>query len=442
MKMRRMLSIVIAIVMVIVIAACGSGNNNEPSETTNTPPANNSNATVDEQENEAVVPTEPELEKDAKLIVWDNGGSDETWAKAVAEEFTKKYNIPVEVQVVSQGDAPTKLQTDGPAGLGADVFLAPHDKIGGLVASGLVLENFFADEYKVNFMEASITGTSMNGVLYGYPTAIDTYALFYNKDLVKNVPATMDDLIAQSKGFTDKAKEKYGFMMQVNDFFFLYGFLGGYDGYVFGDKNTNKDDIGLNNEGAVKAAQFMQKLHKEVLPLNSGDINYALKETLFINNNLMFDINGPWAVAALQEGKVNFGVAPLPKLDNGKAPTSFSGIRAYYVNSYTKYPEAAAAYARFATSEEMLMKKFEISGQLPPRISLMENETIKGNEIIKGFLDQAAVSVPMPNIPEMVPVWEAMGNAFAVIWDDNADPKTVLDKAVNQIKEAISLSNQ
>ncbi|MBW7476095.1 maltose ABC transporter substrate-binding protein [Paenibacillus oenotherae] len=442
MKMRQVVSAVIVFVLVTAIAACGNGNNNEPSQTTNTPSANQGNETVPEQPDDTAVNTEPELEKDAKLIVWDNGGSDETWAKAVAEEFTKKYNIPVEVQVVSQGDAPTKLQTDGPAGLGADVFLAPHDKIGGLVAAGLILENFYAEEYKSEFMEAAITGTSMNGVLYGYPTAIDTYALFYNKDLVKQVPTTMDELIEQAKAFTDKSKEKYGFMMQVNDFFFLYGFLGGYDGYVFGDKNTNKDDIGLNNEGAVKAGEFMQKLHKEVLPLKSGDINFSLKESLFINNNLMFDINGPWAVAGLQEAKVNFGVAPLPKLDNGKAPTSFSGVRAYYVNSYTKYPEAAAAYAKFATSEEMLMKKFEISGQLPPRISLMENEVIKSNEIIKGFLDQAAVSVPMPNISEMTPVWEAMGNAFAVIWDDNADPKTVLDKAVNQIKEAISLQNQ
>lgn len=443
MKMRRMLSIFVAVVLVFTIAACGSGNNNEPAKTANTEPANgNEPAGEQGNGNEASAPAEPVLEEDAKLVVWDNGGSDETWAKLVAEEFTKKYNIPVEVQVVSQGDAPTKLQTDGPAGLGADVFLAPHDRIGGLVASGLVLENFFADEYKADFMEAAITGTSMNGVLYGYPTAIDTYALFYNKDLVKNVPATMDELIEQSKAFTDKSKEKYGFMMQVNDFFFLYGFIGGYGGYVFGEKNTNKDDIGLNNEGAVKAGQFMQKLHKEVLPLKSGDINYGLKETLFINNNLLFDINGPWAVAALQENKVNFGVAPLPKLDNGNAPTSFSGIRAYYVNSYTKYPEAAAAYAKFATSEEMLMKKFEISGQLPPRTSLMENEKIRSNEIIKGFLDQAAVSVPMPNIPEMIPVWEAMGNAYAVIWDNNTDPKVVLDKAVSQIKEAISLSNQ
>ncbi|MNJ58320.1 Cyclodextrin-binding protein precursor [compost metagenome] len=186
----------------------------------------------------------------------------------------------------------------------------------------------------------------------------------------------------------------------------------------------------------------MQRIHKEVLPLSSADINVGVKETLFIENKLLFDINGPWAIAALQEGGVHFGVAPLPKLDNGQPPASFSGVRAYYVNSYSKYPEAASLYAKFATSEEMLMKKFEISGQMPPRTKLLDNEQIKSDEIIKGFLEQAAVSVPMPNIPEMEPVWGAMGNAFSVIWDDNSDPKAILDKAVNQIKEGITLLNQ
>ncbi len=149
----------------------GGNNNTQPTVAEEAPP-NNTNAETPPAE-----AAEPEIEKDAKLLVWDNGGTDEDWAKIVAEEFTKKYNIPVEVQVVAQGDAPTKLQTDGPAGLGADVFLAPHDRIGNLVSAGLILENFFPDEYKRDFMDAAIIGTSIDDVLYGYPTAIDTYAL-------------------------------------------------------------------------------------------------------------------------------------------------------------------------------------------------------------------------------------------------------------------------
>ena len=78
------------------------------------------------------------------------------WALLVAEEFEKEYGIPVEVQEVAHTDAAGKLETDGPAGLGADVFHAPHDHVGNMVASGLILENMVADEYKENFMEAAL----------------------------------------------------------------------------------------------------------------------------------------------------------------------------------------------------------------------------------------------------------------------------------------------
>lgn len=87
-------------------------------------------------------------EEGASLILWDNGGAEAEWANYVAEEFEKKYNVPVEVQEVSHTDAAGKLETDGPAGLGADVFNAAHDHLGTLVSGGLVYDNYFADDYK------------------------------------------------------------------------------------------------------------------------------------------------------------------------------------------------------------------------------------------------------------------------------------------------------
>ena len=373
------------------------------------------------------------------MIVWDNKDKEGEWSKYVAEQFTKEYGIPVKVEEVGHTDAPTKLKTDGPAGLAADVFAAPHDRAGGMVAEGLVLENFYADEYQQDFMEAAINGTSVNGKMYGYPTNIETYALFYNKDLAAQAPQTFEELITQSKAFTDKSQNKYGFMMEPANFYFAYSIIGGFGGYVFGKDNTDPGDIGLNNEGAVKAGEFMLRLKKEILPLKNEDITYDVKQSLFNEGKLMFNIDGPWAVKGHKEAGVNFGVVPLPKLENGKVPTSFSGVKGFYVNAYTKYPEAASLYAKFATSEEMLLKRFEITGELPPRKSLLENETIKNDEIAAAFLTQAQFAVPMPNIPEMPAVWGPAGSALAAIWNEQSTPKEALDSGVQQIKEAIKI---
>ncbi|MCF6094272.1 maltose ABC transporter substrate-binding protein [Microaerobacter geothermalis] len=378
-------------------------------------------------------------EDGAELIVWSNGDAESEWARYVSEEFTKKYGVPVTVEEVGHTDAPGKLQTDGPAGLGADVFLGAHDHTGNMEAAGLILENFYPDEYKERFMENVIQGVSANDTLYGYPVSIETYALYYNKDLVKQVPETWEELIEQSKAFNDLKSEdkKFGFMMEPGNFYFTYAFLGGYGGYIFGNNNTDPSDLGLNNEGALKAGEFMKRLQNEILPLKVEDVTYDVKGQFFKEGKLMFDMNGPWALKDYRDAGVNFGVIPLPKLDNGKNPTSFMGIKAYYVNAYTKYPNAATLYAKFSTSEEMLFKRYEMTGQIPATKSALNNEMIKQDEVGRAFLEQALVAVPMPNIPQMQTVWGPMGQAFNAIWNGQAEPKAALDSAVQQITDAI-----
>lgn len=388
-------------------------------------------------EKEPVADEQVNPEKDAKLLLWDNGDAEGEWAKYVAEEFTKKYNIPVEVAEVGHTDAPGKLKTDGPAGLGADVFAAAHDHVGTMASAGLINENFFPNEYGDRLMDAAKNGTSYDEVLYGYPTAIETYALYYNKDLVKEVPETMDELVKQSKEFTDTKAQKYGFMMEPGNFYYTYAFLGGYGGYVFGDNNTDPSKLGLNSEGAVKSADFMKKLNKEVLPLKKEDITGDVISGLFNENKLMYRISGPWDIKNHQDAGINFGVAPLPELDNGKSPTSFSGIKGYYVNAYSKFPNAASLLAQFATSDEMLEKRFEMTGQLPPSTALLDSEAIKKDEIASAFLEQATKAVPMPNIPEMQSVWGPMETAYTAVWNTDIDSKKALDDAVKQVEDAI-----
>ncbi|CCQ98360.1 Extracellular solute-binding protein family 1 [[Clostridium] ultunense Esp] len=436
--MKKVSMLLLAFLLVFALSACGSGNQGA------TPPADQGTDGQGQGQGQGQDPSatdEVKPEEGAQLTMWESGGAVGEWAKYVGQEFQKKYGIPVKFEEVGHTDAPGKLKTDGPAGLGADVFAAPHDHLGEMVTGGLVLENYWPDQYANEYMDAAIKGTTYENVLYGYPTGIETYALFYNKDLVKEVPKTWDELIAQSKAFTDTKANKYGFMMEVNNFYFVYSLMGGYGGYVFGKDNTDPTDIGLNNEGSVKAAQLMQRIHNEILPLKNEDITYDVKQSLFNEGKLMFNMDGPWAVDGHRKAGVNFGIAPLPTLDNGQHPTSFSGIRALYVNAYTKYPNAASLLAKFATSDEMLLKLYEMTGMLPPKKALLDNDEIKNNEISKGFLEQAQYAVPMPNIPQMPSVWDPMKAALSTIWNDNTDAKKALDSAVQQIKDAIKTQN-
>lgn len=402
------------------------------------------NATGQETEkNTSSRATELEPEEGAELVIW---GEEAEWTKYVAGEFTDKFGIPVTFEEVSHTDAAGKLEIDGPAGVGGDVFTGAHNGVGEMVEYGLIYDNYFAIEYQKRLMEDAVTAVSANinevYKMFGYPLAIETVSLFYNKDLLDQMgfkPAeTMEELLDQSKEFKGENPGSYGFMIEPSNFYLIHGFLGGYGGYIFGKNNTNPDDIGLNNEGGQKAAELMKKIHGEILPLKKEDITGEVISSYFNEGKLLYYITGPWAIKGHQEAGINFGIKTMPKLENGEIPKTFSSVKSLFVNAYSKYPKAATLFAQFATTDEMLLKRYEITGELPPSNALLEEETIKSDKLNVAFIEQLKYSISMPNIPAMKHVWAGMDEAFTTLWNGESEPKAALDKGVKEIRDAIN----
>ncbi|BCG58421.1 sugar ABC transporter substrate-binding protein [Paenibacillus sp. URB8-2] len=431
MKMKKFVTLAAAFTMVLSITACGSGNNEANSTQTSAPTesASDSGGT-----NTGSVSSQIAPEDGAALTVWESK-EERAFTEQIAKEFTQKYNVPVKIEEVSPADQVTKLSQDGPSGLGADVIVIPHDNLGKAVAASLILPNdVFAEETKKNNTEAAITGASFEGELYGYPRSAETYALYYNKSLVKEAPKSFDDVLAFSKTFTDKSKNKYGIMWEVGNLYFNYMFIASTGGYVYGDNGTNKDDIGLNSDQAIEGLKAFVKI-KEALPIKSGDINPDIKRSLFNSGDVAMDINGPWELAGYKQALGDkLGIAPLPTVD-GKTAVSFSGIKIYGVNAYSQYPNAAKLYAEFATGKDAQLLLNKLIGSIPTNKEALEDPQVKDDPYVSAFAEQAKNSQPMPSIPEMSNVWSPANAALPEIWDKNADPKAAMDKAVQQIKD-------
>jgi len=422
--MKKAISLLLVLMLTFSLAACG---------TEKVEPSNG-------QEVQEQTTTDGELkpEKGAELIIWESEGPEGEWIAEVAKKFEEKYGVKVTYEAVGTVDAEQRLAQDGPAGIGPDVIAAPHDHTGSLVAAGLVQENdLAADRVRNDFMKAASDGVSYQGVVYGYPTAIETYALYYNKDIFKEAPKTYEEIMDKAKGFNDVKNNKYAFMWDVANAYYSHSFIAGGGGYIFGQGGTDKDDIGINSEGAIAGATSMLKL-KEILPVNTGDASTQIMEGLFDEGKIGAIIDGPWAVAGRKDSGINFAVAPLPKLFDGKQQSSFSGIRSLFVSAYTQYPDAAKLFAQFAISDEMLLNRFESTGQIPPVKSLMNEDVIKNDEYVAPFLQQAEFAVPMPSISQMGYVWEPYGNAFATMWDESVAPKDSLGNAAEVVKAAIA----
>ncbi|WP_372634462.1 extracellular solute-binding protein [Cohnella sp.] len=423
--------------LVAALTACGggdgSGNNGSatPSSSTSPSTASEGAAPSEDGEEEALKP-----EAGAKLKVWESK-EQMPYMQELAAAFEREYGVPVTLEEVAGGDQGGRLATDGPSKLAGDVLTLPHDQIAQAVKAGLLLPNdVFEEETRATMAEAAVKASTYEGVLYGYPKSVETYALFYNKDLFPEPPKTWDEIVKFAETFTNSKENKYAVMWEFVGYY-SYPFVGSFGGYFFGQDNTDPNDIGLNSPGAVEGFEFLRSL-KPILPMNAADVTYDVKTQLFADGKLALNIDGPWSVAAFKD-KVNFGVAPIPAVPGGNPSTSFSGVKSYYVNSYTPYPIAARLFANFAASKENQLRNYEMTGAIPANKEAGEDPKIKDDPYVSGFFQQFENSTPMPGISAINALWDPLKAAFTTVWDDpKADVKATLDAMVTTVKTAIA----
>lgn len=378
--------------------------------------------------------------QEAKLVI--SGGGLTDYLKANIKDFEEKNNVKVEISdntdMFGMLDA---LALDGPAGNGADVYIAPNDRVGALAKAGHLTEAKLLDVAKYDDKDKQ--GVSIDGKVYGAPAVIETIIMYYNKDLLKEAPKSFDDLMALSKDdkykFEGEEGKNVAFLGQLTNFYYSYGVLSGYGGYVFGKNGTDPKDIGLNNDKSVEAINYISDWYKNVWPKGMLDVksSYDFLKQSFIDGKTAAVIAGPWEAKAFKDAKVNLGAAKLPSLPGGNEYKPFAGGKAWVISEYSENKELAQKFLDWASSEEQQNKLYKGFGEVPANHVAREAAAKDGNEITKAVIDTFANAVPMPNIPEMAEVWPGAENLIFDAASGNKSAKEAADAAVELIKQAI-----
>lgn len=364
------------------------------------------------------------------LTVWSHLTPDEVKAIApIAEKWGQENGVNVKF-VEDKGDMQAYMQAAN-SSKGPDMmFGLPHDNLGTFEKAGLLAEVpeglLNKDDYT---SEQLIDAVTLNGKQYAVPLAQETTSLFYNKDLVKEVPETMEEVV-------EIGKEK-GFVFDVANFYPTYGLIAANGGYVYKNNDGTLDptDIGLNNEGAIKGYQFIHDLVVKD-KLISVDMTGDIASGEFMNGNAAFYISGPWDVKSFQDAGVNFGVVPFPTL-GGNNVKSFMGVQTAFVSSKSKNQELAwdlAKYLSENTSDILL----NTGNRIPVLKSVVESEEFAKNEYMLNFAEQTKVADPMPNIPEVQAMWGPAGDNLRLLMNEQLSPEECANMTVEQIKEGIA----
>lgn len=371
--------------------------------------------------------TQEEAPKGGKeLVVWSHLTDPEVAAlKPVADAWAKKTGNTVKVQA-DKGDFQAFLQAAN-SSKGPDVmFGVPHDNLGTYKKAGLLAE--VTDLDKSKYPENAVKAVSYGDKAYAIPVAVESIALFYNTDKVKEAPKTVDDLIADAK--------KVGFKYDINNMYCSFPFYASDGGYIFKDNNGTLDpnDLGFNKPEGIKGWQLIQDMtqkYKFMTPDIKGDI--AMGE--FQNGKTGLYISGPWDVEGLKKANVKFAVAPMPTM-NGKPLPTFVGVQAGFVTARSKNQTEAMDLLKYLAenAEEPVLLNV---GHRIPALNSVADKVKKSDPITAAFIEQVDNGIPMPNIPEVISMWK-INDSLNLLTSGKVSAKDYGAKAENDVKSAIA----
>lgn len=361
--------------------------------------------------------------------------SNEGASKAINEikiHFEKDYHAKVIVEVLNK-DLTSLFKTASLTGKGPDILLWANDVSGELAQSGLIEPLDELPSLKENILPVALKGFRYKGRLYGYPYAVESLVLFYNKDLVKNPPETFEELEIIAQRINNPAKKTFGFLFDFKTFFFSFPILNASGGYIFGETENglNAKDVGINHQGFIDGMKFLQKLKSSGLIPSSIDRGIAFEN--FKSGKLAFTIDGPWALKDLEGTSVNYGIVPLPKFQNAIAKP-FVGVHGFMLRRSGKNKLLAKEFIEKYLLSAGGMKLFYQYDHRAPANKGVLLELSKQDPKLAVLKKSAESGVAMPNIPQMGSVWGAMGKALSLCLEQNQSPKKTLNLVIHQIK--------
>jgi maltose-binding protein MalE len=371
---------------------------------------------------------EPTEEPTASLTIW----ADDTRApllSALVDEFSATYGVQLVVeQVTNLND---QLPIAAPAGEGPDIFVTPHDRAGGFVASGLAAPVDLGNKVDL-FTEVSLNAFSFGGTLYGMPYAIENMALFRNADLVPEAPETWDELLAAGQALQESGDVTYAFILEDNGYK-LYPLMTSFGGYVFGRDDVgdwNPSDLGIDSEGMIASGNWIvENVNAGLLSPSANDADTA--QTLFVDGESPFIMTGPWAIQQFKDAGVNYAISPFP--DGGQP---FAGVQGFMINAFSENILLAQAFlTEFIATDEIMTWLQEEGNRASTYIPVIE---ATDDPDLAALGEAGAEAVVQPAIPEMGAVWSSWNSAVQLVITGGDTPENAFATAAQQIRDVLA----
>ncbi|MCG7287195.1 MULTISPECIES: extracellular solute-binding protein [Micrococcales] len=353
---------------------------------------------------------------DVTMTFWHNsttGDGKAYWEDTVAAFEEANPGVTINIQSIQNEDMDGKLQTALNSGDAPDIFMARGGgKLADVVEAGqaMDLSDALTQETRDALGEASLAAFSVDGSVYGVPTAVLPGGLYYSKDLfaqagITETPTTVDELSAA----VDKLKAA-GIQPIA---------LGAKDAwpaahwyYFFALRECSQDtmtqaakDMSFDDECWTKAGEDLQDF-AATEPFNEGYLTTTAQQGagssagLIANHQAAMELMGAWdpgVIANLtpeQEPLADLGWFPFPAVDGGAGdPTAMmGGVDGF--SCYVDAPKECADFLNFIAEKDNQEGYAEAFVTLPASKDAQSVVTDPAlQDVLASYNDAAYVSV-------------------------------------------------
>jgi maltose/maltodextrin transport system substrate-binding protein len=254
------------------------------------------------------------------LFAWTNGelsiwmDADRGHAlEAMAKKFENDFGLKVTIE------APEKITDCFPIAAqmakGPDIVVWAHDKVGEWADAGLIAPVQISEDFKDEFFPEAWQAVLHSEWIWGYPIALETVTLIYNKKLLDSPPPTrLSDFVSLNEKIKKDRPGVTTILWDYKNSYYSWGILASAGAYVFTKNGPDYDlkCVGVAHRGAVEGlSRIIALIDAGILPKS---VSYSAVEDLMGRGKLAMMISGPWAwsnlMAAQNEASIWVSLTP------------------------------------------------------------------------------------------------------------------------------------
>jgi multiple sugar transport system substrate-binding protein len=277
------------------------------------------------------------------------------------------------------------------------------------------------------------------GRVYGLPWVQGSRVLFYNRDLFRRAgldpdrpPETWSELMEAARAVDALGDDIDGFGLNLGERYVLYK---KFMAFAWGNGGGILDDTGavcLDRPETVEALEYYVELSRYSLKEKQEVLDHHFK-----TGKLGMQISGAWNVRnlRLEAPDLSYGVALVPKPDNGGTHASFAGAEMLVVFDRSPLRELGIELARFLQSYPQARElSLDVGSVFPAAKRALRDSAFVSDATTRVFVEQSFTSRTAPAHPGWIEMEDVLNGAIEEALYGRRAPRWCLGGAAEEIE--------